>query len=193
MAARSDMYRRLAIQAKQQRSRASDPEVRQGLADIADHWAGLAEESDWLEKRLASSVAQQQHYPSRHLSSNLPCNSNRFSRRSRKAVRRGLVLQASGLALRRVGLPAGTLRGGCDPLREGTSKPAASTGRLTVGCNSSGPRRHESSVCSVDEMYSGAGGTPQRDVHAVVRHIVRKPDLHILTCSGAAIEHGGHA
>jgi hypothetical protein len=54
------MYRRLAIQAKQQRSRASDPEVRQGLADIADHWAGLAEESDWLEKRLASSVAQQQ-------------------------------------------------------------------------------------------------------------------------------------
>jgi hypothetical protein len=60
MAARSDMYRRLAIQAKQQRSRASDPEVRQGLADIADHWAGLAEESDWLEKRLASSVAQQQ-------------------------------------------------------------------------------------------------------------------------------------
>ena len=60
MAARSDMYRRLAIQAKQQRSRASDPEVRQGLADIADHWAGLAEQSDWLEKRLASSVAQQQ-------------------------------------------------------------------------------------------------------------------------------------
>jgi hypothetical protein len=47
------MYRRLAIQAKQQRSRASDPEIRQGLADIADHWAGLAEESDWLEKRLA--------------------------------------------------------------------------------------------------------------------------------------------
>ena len=60
MAARSDMYRRLAIQAKQQRSRASDPEVRQGLAEIADHWAGLAEESDWLEKRLASSVAQKQ-------------------------------------------------------------------------------------------------------------------------------------
>ena len=44
-----------------------------------------------------------------------------------------------------------------------------------------------------DEMYSGAGGTPQRDVHAVVRHIVRKPDLHVLACSGAAIEHGGHA
>jgi hypothetical protein len=60
MPARSDMYRRFAIQAKQQRSRASDPEVRQGLADIADHWAGLAEQSDWLDQRLASSVAQQQ-------------------------------------------------------------------------------------------------------------------------------------
>ena len=55
------------------------------------------------------------------------------------------------------------------------------------------PGRHEGSTCSVDEMYSGAGGTPQRDVHAVVRHIVRKPDLHVLACSGAAIEHGGHA
>ena len=60
MAARSDMYRRLAIQAKQQRSRASDSEVRRGFADIADHWAGLAEQSDWLDKRLLSSIAQQQ-------------------------------------------------------------------------------------------------------------------------------------
>jgi hypothetical protein len=60
MAARSDMYRRFALQAKQQRSRASDPEARQAFADIADHWAGLAEQSDWLDKRLASSVAQQQ-------------------------------------------------------------------------------------------------------------------------------------
>jgi hypothetical protein len=58
MAARSDMYRRFAIQAKQQRSRASDPEIRQGFADIAEHWAGLADQSDWLDKRLASSVAQ---------------------------------------------------------------------------------------------------------------------------------------
>jgi hypothetical protein len=60
MTARSDTYRRFAIQAKQQGSRASDPEVRQGFADIADHWAGLAEQSDWLDKRLASSVAQHQ-------------------------------------------------------------------------------------------------------------------------------------
>jgi hypothetical protein len=60
MAARSDRYRRLAIQAKQQRARASDPEVKQGFADIADHWAGLAEQSDWLDTRLASSFAQQQ-------------------------------------------------------------------------------------------------------------------------------------
>jgi hypothetical protein len=60
MAARSDTYRRLAIQAKQQSSGASDPEVRQGFADIADHWAGLAEQSDWLDRRLASSIAQQQ-------------------------------------------------------------------------------------------------------------------------------------
>jgi hypothetical protein len=54
------MYRRFAIQAKQQRSRASDSEVRQGFADIADHWAGLAEQSDWLDQRLISSMAQQQ-------------------------------------------------------------------------------------------------------------------------------------
>ena len=60
MPARSDMYRRFAIQAKQQRSRASDSEVRRGFADIADHWAGLAEQSDWLDKRLLSSIAQQQ-------------------------------------------------------------------------------------------------------------------------------------
>jgi len=60
MASRSDAYRRLAMQAKQQSSRASDPEIRQGFADIADHWAGLAEQSDWLERRLASSIAQQQ-------------------------------------------------------------------------------------------------------------------------------------
>jgi hypothetical protein len=54
------MYRRFAIQAKQQRSRASDSEVRRGFADIADHWAGLAEQSDWLDQRLISSMAQQQ-------------------------------------------------------------------------------------------------------------------------------------
>ena len=60
MPARSDMYRRFAIEAKQQRSRASDPQVRQGFADIADHWAGLAEQSDWLDQRLISSMVQQQ-------------------------------------------------------------------------------------------------------------------------------------
>jgi hypothetical protein len=64
MAARSDMYRRFAIQAKQQRSQASDPGVRQEFADIADHWAGLAEQSDWLDKRLMSSIAQQQQVTS---------------------------------------------------------------------------------------------------------------------------------
>ena len=64
MPARSDMYRRFAIEAKQQRSRASDPQVRQGFADIADHWAGLAEQSDWLDKRLMSSIAQQQQVTS---------------------------------------------------------------------------------------------------------------------------------
>ena len=57
----------------------------------------------------------------------------------------------------------------------------------------SGPGRHEGSACSVDEMDSGAGGTPQRDVHAVVRHIVRKPNLNVLTGSGASVEHVGHA
>lgn len=60
MSSRSDAYRRHAMQAKQQSSRASDPEIRQGFADIADHWAGLAEQSEWLERRLASSIAQQQ-------------------------------------------------------------------------------------------------------------------------------------
>ena len=64
MPARSNMYRKFAIQAKQQRSRASDPEVRQGFADIALHWAGLAEQSDWLDKRLMSSIAQQQQVTS---------------------------------------------------------------------------------------------------------------------------------
>ena len=57
----------------------------------------------------------------------------------------------------------------------------------------SGPGRHEGSACSVDEMDSGAGGTPQRDVHAIVRYVVREPDLQVLACGGAAIEHGGHA
>jgi hypothetical protein len=64
MSARSDTYRRFAIQAKQQGSRAADADVRQGFADIADHWAGLAEQSDWLDRRLASSVAQQQQVSS---------------------------------------------------------------------------------------------------------------------------------
>jgi hypothetical protein len=57
----------------------------------------------------------------------------------------------------------------------------------------SGPRRHEGSACSVDKVDSGAGGTPQRDVHAIVRYVVRVPDLHVLACGGAAIEHGGQA
>jgi hypothetical protein len=51
MPARSDMYRKFAIQAKQQSSRASDPEVRQGFADIADRWSGLAEQSAHLVLR----------------------------------------------------------------------------------------------------------------------------------------------
>ena len=34
--------------------------MRREFADIADHWAGLAEQSDWLDKRLISSIAQQQ-------------------------------------------------------------------------------------------------------------------------------------
>ena len=42
-------------------------------------------------------------------------------------------------------------------------------------------------------MDSGASGTPQRDVHAIVRYVVREPDLQVLACGGAAIEHGGHA
>ena len=75
MPARSDMYRRFAIEAKQQRSRASDPQVRQGFADIADHWAGLAEQSDWLDKRLVSSIGQQQQVisPAPLSDTNLPC------------------------------------------------------------------------------------------------------------------------
>ena len=60
MPARSDMYRRFAIQAKQQLSQSSDLGVRQQFADIADHWAALAEQSDWLDKRVISSIAQQQ-------------------------------------------------------------------------------------------------------------------------------------
>ena len=78
---------------------------------------------------------------------------------------------------------------GSDPLRLSWS-PASTRGffRRTV---SAGAAR--GFCCSVDEMDSGAGGTAQRDVYAVVRHIVRKPNLHVLDCGGAAIEHGGHA
>ena len=67
----------------------------------------------------------------------------------------------------------------------------ASSGAFFAG--QPGPGRQEGSACSVDEMDSGTGGTAQRDVHAVVRHIVRKRSLHVLACGGAAIEHGGHA
>ena len=70
-------------------------------------------------------------------------------------------------------------------------EPRFDAGLFFVG--QSGPGRQEGSACSVDEMDPGAGGTPQRDVYAVVRHIVRKPNLHVLDCGGAAIEHGGHA
>ena len=91
MPARSDMYRRFAIQAKQQLSRASDSEVRRGFADIADHWAGLTEQSDWLDQRLIARWpnSNRLHHPPRHLS--LPCNSNRSSRRSRKAASHALT------------------------------------------------------------------------------------------------------
>jgi hypothetical protein len=65
--------------------------------------------------------------------------------------------------------------------------------RAPRGFFRSGPGRQEGSACSVHEMDSGASGTPQRDVHAVVRHIVGEPDLHVLACGSAAIEHGGHA
>ena len=59
-------------------------------------------------------------------------------------------------------------------------------------CRGNLRRRHQGSAAPIDQMHSGAGGTPQRDVDAVVRHVVCEPDLNVLASSGAAIEHGGH-
>jgi dTDP-glucose pyrophosphorylase len=47
---------------------------------------------------------------------------------------------------------------------------------------------------TVDEMNSGAGRTPQRDVCQafVVQAVIVKPSLHVLASCGAAVKYGSH-
>ena len=47
---------------------------------------------------------------------------------------------------------------------------------------------------TVDEMNSGAGRTPQRDVCQafVVLAVIVKPSLHVLASCGAAVKYGSH-
>jgi hypothetical protein len=47
---------------------------------------------------------------------------------------------------------------------------------------------------TVDEMNSGAGRTPQRDVSQafVVQAVIVKPSLHVLASCGAAVKYGSH-
>lgn len=54
MPARADQYRRLAIQARRQAAREEDTRLKQAFGDVAEHWVGLAEQSEWLDRKHAS-------------------------------------------------------------------------------------------------------------------------------------------
>jgi hypothetical protein len=52
----ADQHRRRAIEARQRAAQASEPSVKAGFAEIADHWLALAEAVDWLERGFATVV-----------------------------------------------------------------------------------------------------------------------------------------
>jgi hypothetical protein len=61
MSPRSDQYRRFAIQARHTASQeADDPRIKSAFGQVAGHWESLAEQSDWLDQKLASSLSKQQ-------------------------------------------------------------------------------------------------------------------------------------
>jgi hypothetical protein len=59
-----EKYRRLAIAARQRAAKAADPDVQQGFDEIANHWSGLAEQTEWLGRQFASMQVPQPAEPS---------------------------------------------------------------------------------------------------------------------------------
>ncbi len=49
-------YRRRAIVARQSASAAMDPSVKAAFAEIASHWLGLAEHTEWLQSMQRGSM-----------------------------------------------------------------------------------------------------------------------------------------
>jgi small-conductance mechanosensitive channel len=73
MSPRSDRYRRFAIQARQTASQEADnPRLKAAFGEVAEHWEGLAEQSDWLDQKLASSLTQQQQFQSPPMAAEQP-------------------------------------------------------------------------------------------------------------------------
>jgi len=59
-----EQYRRLAIMAKQRSAEATVPQIREAFDEIANHWLGLAEQTEWLGRQFASLQAPQSAEPS---------------------------------------------------------------------------------------------------------------------------------
>jgi hypothetical protein len=47
----ADRYRRRAIEARQRGAQETEPAHKLVLEEIADHWLGLAEQAEWLERQ----------------------------------------------------------------------------------------------------------------------------------------------
>jgi hypothetical protein len=58
-----EQYRRLAIMAKQRSAEATVPPIRQAFDEIANHWLGLAEQTEWLGRQFASTQVPQPAEP----------------------------------------------------------------------------------------------------------------------------------
>jgi hypothetical protein len=58
-----EQYRRWAIAARQRAADATNPDIRQGFDEIANHWSGLAEQTEWLGRQFASMQAPQPAEP----------------------------------------------------------------------------------------------------------------------------------
>ena len=49
-------YRRRAIVARQSAAAAMDPSVKAAFAEVASHWLGLAEHTEWLQSMQRGSI-----------------------------------------------------------------------------------------------------------------------------------------
>jgi hypothetical protein len=58
MCSSSERYRRRAIDAQYQASRAIDKKVKEAFEELAHNWLGLAEQADWLAAQTVPAVPQ---------------------------------------------------------------------------------------------------------------------------------------